>query len=135
MYNVSFCDPFKDDIVDLGKVESSKVMELFEKTPWQEYLKQMENTDANKIHYSPTLQFEDVVTNHAISLSADGGNQGIEWTILYIRPKIVKYLFGLLGESSLTDITEIVGRSEADVRKCIEALLKEDYQFLNSFVL
>jgi hypothetical protein len=134
-YKASFCDPFKADIVDLGYVEKEKVMELFERVPWAEYLVKMEAARENEIHWSPSLDFKDEDNHQIISVSVAGKPDNIDWLIFYIRPKKVKRLFGLLGEKMNNEhMTEVQGRTETDARNAIEALLRGDYAWLDEHI-
>lgn len=39
-FKLSFCDPFKPDIVELGDIHAEKIIESFEKINWADYLKE-----------------------------------------------------------------------------------------------
>ncbi len=37
-FRASFCDPFKPDIIEIGKIEREKILETFHKIPWTDRL-------------------------------------------------------------------------------------------------
>ena len=126
-FRASFCDPFKPDVIELGDIKKDQIMELFEKTPWTEYLKKMKTAKESEIHYSPSLEIENKDNRNGLSVSAI---DGLEWSIFYKRPKLVKKFFGLSEKMDNDYLTDVWGQSERDVRACLEALIKNDLQFL-----
>ena len=128
-FRATFCDPFKADVIEIGDIEKEKVIELFEKTPWAEYLTKMDER-RKEVYQAPSLGFENINNRNIINISIDDAN---EWLIFYIRPKLVKRLFGLLGEKMNNNyMTEIQGQTESDVRSCLEALIRNDLEFLEN---
>ncbi len=126
-FRASFCDPFKKDIIELGDIEKEKVIEKFHSIDWNDYLKRMKSAKESEMYYSPSLEVENKNNKNGLSISAIDGK---EWYIFYKRPKMVKRFFGLsekLNENYLTDIT---GQTEQDVMDCLNALLKNDLEFL-----
>ena len=130
-FRASFCDPFKADIVDLGDVEKGKVMEMFEKVPWSEYLAKMATAKESEIYYSPSLEIENKDNRNALSISAI---ENQEWSIFYKRPKLVKRrkFFKVVEEIDNEYLTDIWDQTEDDVRNCLEALIRNDLQFLEN---
>ena len=92
-FRASFCDPFKPDIIELGDIEKDKIMETFEKIPWNKLLEEMKLKKENEIYYSPSLEIENKNNKNGLSVSAVDGK---EWYIFYKRPKLVKSFFGLI---------------------------------------
>ncbi|TLX72462.1 hypothetical protein E9993_17875 [Labilibacter sediminis] len=91
----------------------------------------MQNAKESEIHYSPSLEIENITNNNGLSLSAlDGG----EWYIFYKRPKKVKILFGLIERMNDNYVTEIHGQTEKDAKECLEALIKNELEFLDKKV-
>ena len=131
IFRASFCDPFKADIVELGDVEKDKVMEMFEKVPWSEYLAKMATAKESEIYYSPSLEIENKDNRNALSISAI---ENQEWSIFYKRPKLVKRrkFFKVVEEIDNEYLTDIWDQTEDDVRNCLEALIRNDLQFLEN---
>jgi hypothetical protein len=127
-FRASFCDPFKSDIIEYGVVESDKIMEAFDRVPWTDLLTKMQNAKDSEIHHSPSLEIENVTNKNGIVLSALNGG---EWYIFYKRPKKVKILFGLIERMNNDYITEVHGQTEKDAKECLEALIKNDLEFLD----
>ena len=126
-FRASFCDPFKPDIIEIGKIEKDKIMETFEKIPWSEMLNKMESANENEIHYSPSLEIENKDNNNGITVSAVSKK---EWYIFFKRPKIVKKILGLGKSLDNNYLTDITGQTIEDVKSCLEALIKNDLDYL-----
>jgi len=111
----------------MGEFEKSRIMELFSKIPWTEYLTKMKTAKESEIHYSPSLEIENKDNKNGLSVSAVDGT---EWYIFYKRPKLVKKFFGLIEKMNENYITDIHGQTEKDVTDCLEALIRDDLMFL-----
>lgn len=128
-FRASFCDPFKPDVIEIGTIEKEKIIETFEKMPWNELLKKMETAKENEIYYSPSLEVENKDNKNGIIVSAVDGK---EWYIFFKRPKMVKKLFGLIEKMDENYITEITGQTEKDAKDCLIALINNDLNFLEA---
>ncbi len=126
-FKASFCDPFKSDIIEIGYIEKDKVIEIFNQVPWTEYLEKMKTVNEREIHYSPSLEIENKDNKTVLSVSAV---DGVEWYIFFKRPKLVKRFFGLSEKLDENYLTDVQGQTEKDVRDCLEALIRNDLQFL-----
>jgi len=126
-FRASFCDPFKPDIIEIGSIEKEKIMETFDKIPWDKLLEEMKSKKENEIHYSPSLEIENRDNKNGLSVSAVDGK---EWYIFYKRPKMVKKFFGLTEKIDNDYLTDITGQTEKDVRDCLTALINNDLEFL-----
>jgi len=131
-FRASFCDPFKYDIIEIGDIEKDKIMELFEKTPWSEYLTKMDNAQDKEIYYSPSLEIENKDNRNGLSVSVINDRGDEEWYIFYKRPKLVKKFFGLSKKMNNDYLTEVWGVTKDDVKYCLEALIRNDLQFLEN---
>ena len=128
-FRASFCDPFKSDIIEMGAIEKDKIMETFEKIPWNKLLDEMKMKKENEIHYSPSLEIENKDNKNGLSVSAVDGK---EWYIFFKRPKMVKKFFGLSEKMNNDYLTDITGQTENDVKECLTALINNDLEFLES---
>lgn len=126
-FRASFCDPFKPDIIEIGNIEKEKIMETFDKIPWNKLLEEMKLKKENEIHYSPSLEIENKDNKNGLSVSAVDGK---EWYIFFKRPKMVKKFFGLTEKMNNDYLTDITGQTEKDVRDCLTALINNDLEFL-----
>jgi hypothetical protein len=126
-FRASFCDPFKPDIIEIGDIEKDKVIEIFNRVPWTEYLEKMKTANKREIHYSPSLEIENKVNRNGLSVSAVDGK---EWYIFFKRPRRVKRFLGLCEKMDENYLTDIQGQTENDVRDCLNALIRNDLQFL-----
>jgi len=126
-FRASFCDPFKPDIIEMGDIKKENIMETFEKIQWSDYLTKMESVSQNDIYYSPSFEIENKDNKNALSVSAVDRK---EWYIFFKRPKLIKKLFGLREKMEENYLTDIKGQTIDDVRTCLEALVKNDLEFL-----
>lgn len=126
-FRASFCDPFKSDIIEMGTIEKDKIMETFEKIPWNKLLDEMKTKKESEIHYSPSLEIENKDNKNGLSVSAVDGK---EWYIFFKRPKMVKKFFGLSEKMNNDYLTDITGQTENDVKECLTALINNDLEFL-----
>jgi len=130
IFRLSFCSPFSPDINELGDMPGDNIIPTFRNIAWLDFLKQMQNEDDSKIHFSPSLEIENKENLHGLAISIVGEPGNYEWYIFYRRPKEVKMLFGLIKKQNEQYTTDITGQTEQDVITCIEALLKNDLAFL-----
>jgi len=127
-FSIGFYDPFKLDMIEFGDVEKDKVMEMFEKIPWADYLAKMETAQESDIHHSPSFEIENKDNGTELSIDAIDDN---EWEIFYERPKLVKKFFGLIEkEESHFSLAE--EQTENDVRECLQAFIRSELQFLEN---
>jgi len=128
-FRASFCDPFKPDIIELGNIEKDKIMESFEKIPWDDLIKKMESADDKDIHYSPSLEVENKDNKNGLSVSAVDGK---EWSIFFKRPKLVKKRkwFKIVEYMDNNYLSDVTGQTIDDVRTCLGALIRNDLKFL-----
>lgn len=130
-FRVSFCDPFKPDVIELGEIEKEKVIDSFQRTPWKKLLDEMDKRKESEIFYSPSLEIENTENKNGLCISAIDGK---EWYIFFKRPKMVRKFFGLVEKMDNDYTTDITGQTEQDVIDCLNALLKNDLEFLEKKV-
>ena len=111
----------------MGDIEKDNVRETFDKIPWNDYLKKMKSAKDNEIYFSPSLEIENKENKNGLSVSAVDET---EWYIFYKRPRRVKMFFGFRERVDANYLTELTGQKMQDVRDCLEALLRDDLEFL-----
>lgn len=129
-FKATFCDPFQQDIIELGDIQPGKIIEQFENTPWTDFLRKMELAKEGEIFYSPSLEIENSDTKHGLSISAVGSPDEYEFYIFYKRPKKVKTFFGFKEKAVDGYLSDKTGQTKQDVLDCLEALLRNDTDFL-----
>jgi hypothetical protein len=129
-FRASFGNPFEKDIIELGTISKDSILDKFEKTPWADILRQMSYVKEEEIYYSPSLEIENKDNNHGLAISAVGSPDNFEFYLFYKRPKKVKTLFGLREKTNKNFTTEKTGQTKQDVIDCLDALLKNDTEFL-----
>ena len=131
-FRASFCDPFEPEIIELGTIEKDKVIEKFETTPWTDFLRRMESAKEGEIYYSPSLEIENSDTGHGLSISAVGYANNYEFYIFYKRPKKIKIFFGLKEKINNGYVSDKTGQTKQDAIDCLNALLRNDTEYLES---
>lgn len=110
----------------MGEIAKEKILEVVDKFPWTELLTKLNEAEDHDIHFSPSLEFENVQTRHGLAISIVDGENGNEFYIFYRRPKEIVKLFGLLKSMDNNYTSERMGQSSADVRDAVSALIKDD---------
>ena len=132
-YKGIFCNPFKPDTIDLGEIDKDKILDTFEKIPWDDFINRMASAKQKDFYYSPSLDIENLENNHSIEVSAIDGTC---WYIFYRRPKMVtkKRWFKTVERLDKTHTTDVLDQSIEDVRECLNALVEGDFGFLENKV-
>jgi len=125
-FSISFCDPLKKDIVEMGDIAKDKVFEIFEDIKWNSYLSKMKDVRDEDIYFSPSFEIENKENKNGLSISAVGEPDNFEFYIFYKRPKMIKSFFGLLKKMKEDFLTDVTGQTKKD------ALLKNDADFLET---
>jgi hypothetical protein len=134
IFHITFCDPFKSEVIDLGYIEGNLVLDRFEAIPWQTILQEMKGKPDNEIYYTPSLDVENQKNKNQLSISAVGEPDNFEFYIFYKRPKTIKTVFGLLKKHVDDYVTDVTGQNREDVLNCLKALINEDLQFLDQTI-
>ncbi len=129
-FRASFCDPFQKDIIELGSISKESILDKFENTPWADLLRKMSYARENEIHYSPSLEIENIDNQHGLAISAVGDPDNPEFYIFYKRPKKVKSFFGLREKTNEHYTSEKTGQTKQDVIDCLNALLQNETELL-----
>lgn len=100
----------------------------------REYLKQIEVAETRKmdIYFSPSLEVENKANKNGLTISAVGDPEDPEFYIFYKRPiSVVKKQFFRKPQTVVEDyVSEITGQTKEDVIECLNALIKNDQEFL-----
>jgi hypothetical protein len=131
LFFVTFCHPFKENIIDMGDHTKDEVIELFESIQWQVLLNDMENNQSKKtIYYSPSFEIGSKTTEHGIVFSAIDST---EWYIFYKSPVTHNSLFGLISKTK-EKYSEIHGQTIQSVYNCMNAFLRNDHGYLEEYI-
>ncbi|MGZ3932031.1 MAG: hypothetical protein ACXVP0_11860 [Bacteroidia bacterium] len=129
-FKASFCDPLNPKIIELGEIGKDKIIELFSKIAWGDFLEKMKDKTDEELFFSPSLEIHCTDTENGLSISAVGEPENFEFYIFYKRPKTLSKLFGLSKTIQNDFLTEIDGQTEDDVTDCLNALIRNDLAFL-----
>lgn len=130
MYRYSICDPLHADVLEMGQIPKESVLEIFDEFPWVPMLAKMEGVGEQDIYFSPSLEFENKLNQHGISISALGDVGKQEFMIFYKRPKMVPTWLGLSQRMENNYLTERDEQTLADAREAIIALINGDLETL-----
>ena len=125
-FSISFCDPLKKDIVEMGDIAKDKVFEIFEDIKWNSYLSKMKDVRDEDIYFSPSFEIENKENKNGLSISAVGEPDNFEFYIFYKRPKMIKSFFWAAEKMKEDFLTDVTGQTKKD------ALLKNDADFLET---
>ena len=129
-YRYSICEPLNPTIIEKGLIGQNEIISTFSSFPWDGYLEQMEIAKENDIFNSPSIEFENKANLNGITLSIVGRPGSYEFYIFYKRPKTQKTFFGLRKKINNGYLSSLEGQSEQDAIKCLNALIKNDLDFL-----
>ena len=129
---VSFCHPLRRDIIDLGSIQQENLIREFENISWSDHLSKMETAKEEDVYYSPSLEIENTDNQHGLSISAVGEPNHFEFYIFYKRPKLVKSFLGFKQKMDEGYISDKTGQTQQDVLDCLNALLRNDTEYLEN---
>ncbi|MCR4030097.1 MULTISPECIES: hypothetical protein [Flavobacterium] len=100
-FTYSICHPDKKEIECITKVISSnEVLEIATNYSWIQKLNLLDSISPDQIYFNPSLDFKNTANGKSFCLTAHyDEHKNPMFSLWYNRPKKVKVLFGLLGES------------------------------------
>ena len=108
IFNYSICHPEKELIEYPSEVlDRNKVVELARNYPWEEQLALCDELPEEKIFYSPSLDFKNTQFKSSFGLTAVHIEEVVIFSLWYKRPKTVKILFGLLGQTEKMVVDDV----------------------------
>ena len=129
-FKTFFCDPLEADIIELGDMENETIISYFEKIDWKDFLQKSSNAKLDEIYYHPTFEIENKESKIGLGISAVGDPNNYVFNITFKRPKKVKSFLGLNDKINENYSTGIAGQSKNDALNCLNALLRNDTQYL-----
>jgi hypothetical protein len=129
-YRWSICEPDQPTVIEKGLILKEDLMAAFENFPWMGYLRQMEGMKESDIHYSPSLEFENLDTKQDVVFSIAGNEVNNEFYVFYKRPKTIKTFFGLSKKEVDGYMTDITGQTKEDALHILTAFLNNDTDYL-----
>lgn len=129
-YKYSICHPDKEKIeYPDAPISGSEVLTIAKEYPWIKQLELIDSMDPSKVHYSPSMDFTSINNGQSFGLTAGySETKQLEFSLWYNRPKKVKVLFGLLGESEKMVVDDVWGFSFADSMKYLEHFVNKNYR-------
>jgi len=126
-FKYSICHPNKENIEYRNNpISDEEVIRVAEKYSWIEQLNLLDSLE--EIYYSPSLDFICLENNRSLCLTAVYDKERkIEFSLWYSRPKKVKVLFGLLGESEKTVVDDVWSFTFENALKYLEHFVKGRY--------
>ena len=117
-FRYSICEPLNPKVIEKGMIAPDSVIGLFNDFQWDYYLKKIE--------------VENKANKNGLTISAVGDPEDPEFYIFYKRPiSVVKKQFFRKPQTVVEDyVSEITGQTKEDVIECLNALIKNDQEFL-----
>ena len=132
-FRYSICEPLNPEIIEKGTIDKNQIVALFKNYDWEDFLKQAEKAMEKDIYYSPSLEFENLITKHGLCFSAIGAPNNPEFLVFYKRPKKVKKWFGFgkekLNEHYMSELNATQTIEEATVY--LQALIDNRLDYLD----
>jgi len=100
----------RPDSVDKGTMNKKQSLDFFENYDWSGELRRMNKLPESKIHYSPSIKYEDFAQNKWLELSAVGEEDDFVFYLFFKRKKEVTTFFGLrkkMNENYVSDRTDV----------------------------
>jgi hypothetical protein len=119
-FRYSICEPLKPEIIEKGQIDQKQIVKTFQEFPWGKYLTDSAN------------EFENTSNKNGLTASAVGDPGNFEFYLFYKRPKMGSKLFGLIKKLDENYISDITGQTEKDVIECLNALIRDDVNFLEN---
>jgi hypothetical protein len=133
-FKATFCDPLKQDFIELGSIPREKVIETFRNTNWDLYLKKMQGLSDAEIFHSPSLEIENIENQHSLAITAIGDPGDYTFLVFYERPKTVKKFFGLSSKEDPDFISDIDEQDKESVISYLKALVDNDLDGLEQMI-
>lgn len=133
-FKYSICHPDKEQIeYKNSPISGSEVLTIARNYNWIEELKLTESLDQNSVFYSPSLDFKCIENDQSFGLTADfNKSRELEFSLWYKRPKKVKILFGLLGETKRVVVDDVWSYDFDKALKYLEHFVNRNYQIIEN---
>lgn len=128
-FKYSICHPDNPNIEYKNQlISGEEVLEIAKNYPWIEKLDFMETLDPSKTHFNPSLDFNCTNNGQGFALTAMYDKQkNLDFSLWYNRPKKIKVLFGLLGESEKIVVDDYWSLDLDKSLKFLEHFVKGEY--------
>ena len=128
----SICEPLNPENIEKGFIDKDQIISTFSTFPWNKYLEQLNNAEESEIYHSPTLEIENKKNQNGLTISAVGVPDDYEFYIFFKRPKMRKQFFGLIKKMDNDYLSDLTGQTEEDVLNCLNALINNELEYLES---
>lgn len=144
-FHISFCDPFRKEVIDCGQKERLEVIPFYNSIPWVQLNEEIYTRHDDVIHdfYFIEVSYTDASGNkHTLNISPEfvtGSQLGLEamrFTIRHIRPRMRKRFLGLGGEKlDPASMSEWDDNDNRAVTSCLIAFMEGDEEYLQQYYL
>lgn len=130
-FTVLMNGPLNDEVTDPVPIDKHSLVSKFESIEWAGMLgKDAPGEEYDDVYYTASLEIANDETSQYMDIHALGNQQKYEFNITYLRPKRVKTFFGLKEKLDENYGTELTGQTRKDVIDCLQALSRNDTDFL-----
>lgn len=133
-YKYSVCYPDKEDIQYFDNPISEKeVISIAQNFKWIEQLRLIELLREDKIFYAPSLDFTCISNQKSFCLTAEfNDKKQLEFSLWYCRPKKVKKLFGLFGETEKMVVDDVENFTFDEAIEYLKHFVNKNYQVIEN---
>jgi len=133
-FKYSICYPDKEEIQYFETpISGNQVLKIAKNYNWTEQLNLCKSLEQDKIFYNPSIDFKCINNERSFCLTADfNKNKEVEFSLWYNRPKKVKILFGLLGESEKMVVDDVWNYTFEEAIKYLEHFVNKNYQIIDN---
>jgi hypothetical protein len=130
-FKYTICHPDKQAIEYPSEVlNNQQVIDLAKKYHWKEQIDLCFSLLEEQIFYSPSLEFINTTSKYSLTLTADLIDGEISFALWFNRPKKVKILFGLLGQTERMEVDDVWPFTLDESIKYLEHFLNGNYSII-----
>lgn len=130
MYKLTFCDPFAPSWMELENFPPEKVLDKFEEIRWSHHLGHSRACQLRE-YFSPSFCVENLALKRGIECWAVDNDRGPEWFVFYKRPETIRTWLGLRRQYREDYVSNTVIRNKEEVIRCLQAFVRNDFEFLS----
>jgi len=127
-----FCDPLLPQEIELSAISPDTIIDQFEKIEWNDYFQKIQTAKLDDVYFDPSFVVENTENKTELVISAVGEPNHYAFRITYKRPKKVKSFLGLNDKIDEDYSTAIQGQTKDAALDCLNALLRNDTEFLSA---
>lgn len=132
-FRYSICEPLNPKVIEKGMIAPDSVIGLFNDFQWDYYLKQIEVAETRKmdIYFSPRWKWRIKRIKTGLRSLLSAIRKILSFIFLQTSHKRGEEAVFRKPQTVVEDyVSEITGQTKEDVIECLNALIKNDQEFL-----